>query len=79
MQIDESYFGRLRSQQPQLIVTGAIEPDTRHVMLCITNSHGREALEQFVLDYIEGGAMVVSGKWWAYEEPPLLGYGDEPS
>src|SRR5512141_2861499 len=38
VQIDESYFGKQRSKQPQTIVTGAIEPDTRQVMLRITNS-----------------------------------------
>jgi hypothetical protein len=77
VQIDESYFGKLRSRQPQLIVTGAIEPDTRHVMLRVTNSRGQDALEQFVLDHIASGTMVVSDKWWAYGELPLLGYGHE--
>lgn len=77
IQIDESYFGKQRSKQPQLIVTGAIEPDTRKVMLRITNSRSQEALEGFVTDYVQPGSLVVSDKWYAYQELPLLGYGHE--
>jgi hypothetical protein len=77
VQIDESYFGKQRSRQPQLIVTGAIEPDTRKVMLRITNTRSQDALEQFVTDYVKPGALVVSDKWYAYEELPLLGYTHE--
>jgi hypothetical protein len=77
VQMDESYFGRLRSRQPQRIVTGAIEPDTRRVMLRITDSRGQAALEGFIQDYIAPGTLVVSDKWWAYEELPLLGYPHE--
>jgi hypothetical protein len=77
VQIDESYFGRQRSRQPQLIVTGAIEPDTRKVCLRITNARSQEALERFVQDNIKQGTLVVSDKWYAYEELPLLGYGHE--
>lgn len=75
--MDESYFGKQRSRQPQRIVAGAIEPDTRRVMLRITDSRGQDALEQFVRDYITPGSLVVSDKWWAYEELPLLGYEHE--
>jgi len=77
VQVDESYFGKQRSRQPQLIVTGAIEPDTRKVMLRITNSRGQDALEQFVLDTVQIGSLVVSDKWYAYQELPLLGYAHE--
>jgi hypothetical protein len=77
VQIDESYFGRQRSRQPQLIVVGAIEPDTRQVMLRITNTRSQEALENFVQDCIQPSTLVVSDKWYAYEELPLLGYGHE--
>ncbi len=77
VQIDESYFGKLKSRQPQTIVVGAIEPDTRKVMLRITNSRSQDALEQFVLDNIQTGTLVVSDKWYAYQELTLLGYGHE--
>lgn len=77
VQVDESYFGRLRSGQDQLIVVGAIEPDTRRVMLRITNTRSQEALELFVSDHVAKGSMVVSDKWYGYQELPLLGYGHE--
>lgn len=77
VQIDESYFGKQRSTQPQTIVVGAIEPDTRKAVLRITNSRSQEALEQFVEDSIAKGAMVVTDRWWAYQELPLLGYSHE--
>lgn len=77
VQIDESYFGKQRSRQPQRIVVGAIEPDTRKVMLRITNSRRQDALERFVTDYVKPGTLVSSDKWWAYEELPLLGYPHE--
>lgn len=77
VQIDESYFGKQRSKQPQRIVTGAIEPDTRKVMLRITDSRSQAALEKFVQDYIAEKSLVVSDKWYAYDELPLLGYGHE--
>lgn len=63
VQVDESYFGKQRSKQPQLIVVGAIEPDTRKVMLRITNTRSQQALEQFVTDCVKQGALVVSDKW----------------
>lgn len=77
VQIDESYFGKLRSNQPQTIVVGAIEPHTRRIALRITNSRGQDALERFVQDYVRTGSLVVSDKWWAYQELPLLGYSHE--
>lgn len=77
VQIDESYFGKLRSKQAQRIVVGATEPHSRKLALRITDSRGRAALEQFVTDYVKPGSLVVSDKWWAYEELPLLGYAHE--
>ena len=77
VQIDESYFGKLKSRQTQTIVVGAIEPDTRRIALRITNSRGQEALEQFVEDTIAKDTLVVSDKWYGYQELPLLGYGHE--
>ena len=77
VQIDESYFGKLRSKQPQRIVVGAIEPHTRRLALKVTDSRGQEALEQFVQTYVQTGSLVISDKWWAYQELPLLGYPHE--
>ncbi len=77
VQIDESYFGKLRSKQAQRIVVGVIEPQTRKLALRITDSRGQEALERFVQDTVVQGSLVISDKWWAYEELPLLGYHHE--
>ena len=76
VQVDESYFGRLKSKQPQLIVTGAIAKN-RNVALRITNTRSQEALEQFVQDVVKPGSLVLTDKWYAYEEVPLLPYHHE--
>jgi hypothetical protein len=78
---DESYFGKARSKQAQLIVTGAVEPHTGRRALRITGtSHAgrnRDVLERFICDSVKPGAMVVTDKWYGYSELPLLGYGHE--
>lgn len=81
-QIDESYFGKQKSKQPQTIVTGAIEqnPDAngvKRVVLKITNSRSKEVLEQFVLESIREGALIVSDKWYGYDDLDVLGYSHE--
>lgn len=81
VQADESYFSKKKSKQPDYIVTGAIEPDTRRLALRITGDHktGRDqaVLEQFICDMVVPGSLVVTDKWWAYNDLPLLGYAHE--
>lgn len=77
VQVDESYFGKQKSCQEQMIVVGAIEPDTRKTAFRITNSRSQAALEEFVEDHITKGSLVVTDKWYAYEELTLLGYSHE--
>ena len=81
VQADESYFSKLRSKQAKYIVTGAIEPDTGRKALRITGDHrtgrSRDVLEQFICDTVKPGSLVVTDKWYAYEELPLLGYEHE--
>lgn len=78
---DESYFGKKRSKQPQLIVTGAVEPHTGRKALRITGEghegRSRAVLEQFVSDTVKPGAVVVTDKWHGYSDLPLLGYEHE--
>jgi hypothetical protein len=78
VQVDESYFGKRRSKQTQVIITGAIEPVKRQLALKITGDsqtgRSREALEQFIQDTVVPGSLVVSDKWYAYNELDLLGY-----
>lgn len=81
VQVDESYFGKRKSSQEQIIVTGAIEPHTRRVALRITGDYltgrHRSVLEQFVQDTTQQGTLVVTDKWYGYSELNLLGYGHE--
>lgn len=71
MQVDESYFGKRLSKQPQHIVVGAKDTATGRIALRITDSRDRQPLEQFVQDYIVAGSLVASDKWWAYDELEL--------
>lgn len=77
VQVDESYFGKRRSKQPQHIVVGAKDTTTGRIALRITDSRDRQPLEQFVQDYIVAGSLVAIDKWWAYDELELLGYAHE--
>ncbi len=77
VQVDESYFGKQRFKQTQHIVAGAKDPSTGQIALRITDSRGQEPLERFVQDVIRPGSLVVTDKWWAYDELPLLGYSHE--
>ncbi len=74
VQVDESYFGKRRSKQPQRIVVGAKDTATGRIALRITDSRDRQPLEQFVQDYVAAGSLVASDKWWAYDELELLGH-----
>ena len=71
VQVDESYFGKRRSKQPQHIVVGAKDTATGRIALRITDSRDRQPLEQFVQDYIVAGSLVAIDKWWAYDELEL--------
>lgn len=81
VQADESYFSKQRSKQAKYIVTGAVEPDTGRKALRITGDHytgrSREVLEQFIQETVKPGSLVVTDKWYAYQELPLLGYEHE--
>lgn len=77
VQVDESYFGKQKSQQEQVIVTGGIEADTRRVSLAITNSRHRDVLQGFVEQSIKPGSLVVTDAWYGYNELTSLGYDHE--
>lgn len=81
IQADESYFSKLRSKQAKYIVTGATEPETGKKALRITGDHStgraQEVLERFIQDTVKPGSLVVTDKWYAYGDLPLLGYGHE--
>lgn len=81
VQVDESYFSKQRSKQAKYIVTGVTEPGTGRKALRITGDHytgrNRDVLEQFIVDVVKPGSLVVTDKWYAYSELPLLGYEHE--
>lgn len=81
VQADESYFSKQKSKQAKYIVTGATEPHTGRKALRITGNHydgrSRAVLEQFIVDVVRPGSLVVTDKWYAYSELPLLGYEHE--
>lgn len=81
VQADESYFSKKKSKQAKYIVTGAVEPDTGRKALRITGDHDsgrdRDVLEQFIQDTVMPSSLVITDKWYAYDELPLLGYDHE--
>ncbi len=81
VQADESYFSKKKSKQTKYIVAGAVEPHSSKTALRITGDHDsgrdRDVLEQFIQDTVKSGSMVVTDKWYAYDELPLLGYEHE--
>ena len=73
-----SYFAKLKSKQATCIVTGAIEPSTGYKALRIAgsfyNGRDRDVLEEFIKDTVKPGSLVITDKWYVYDELPLLGY-----
>ena len=78
VKIDESFFGKQRSKQAQVIVIGAIEADTGRIRLAIIPDREQETLEGFVQDNIEPGSVVVTDYWLGYIGLNDLGYDHFP-
>ena len=74
IKIDESFFGKRRSKQEQLIVIGAVNADTNEIRLEIIPDREAETLEDFVLSNIEKGSTIVSDSWLGYINLQWLGY-----
>jgi transposase-like protein len=84
VKIDESYVGKQKSVQPQVIIVGAIEsnpnPQTGicRIRVKLTNSRSKECLEDFCERYIENRSTVISDKWMGYVDLDLMGYDHYP-
>jgi len=78
VKIDESFFGKRKSRQSQVIVVGAIEADTRRIRLEKVTERSKEVLEEFVGRNIESGSTIVSDKWSGYEDLWYNGYDHIP-
>lgn len=73
---DEAFFGRLRSKQDQIIVSGAIALDNQLRLQAVAN-RSAEVLSRFVRETVSEGALVITDSWWGYEELELYGYSHE--
>ena len=78
IKIDESFFGKQRSKQAQVIVVGAIEADTGRIRLQIIPDREQETLESFILQNIETGSVIVTDYWLGYIGLDDLGYEHYP-
>jgi len=74
IKVDESFFGKRKSKQPQVIVIGAINADNGHIRLETIVNRDRDALEDFVLRNIEKGSTIVTDSWRGYLYLQNLGY-----
>lgn len=81
VQADESYFAKKKSKQETYVVSGAIEADTGRLALRITgdfyDGRSRDVLEEFIQDNVKPGSLIITDKWYGYDELPLLGYHHE--
>jgi transposase-like protein len=68
IQMDESFFGRLKHKQEQVIVVGAIEADSGRIKLELVPNRSSETLGGFIDTHIATNATVVTDKWRAYDE-----------
>jgi len=78
IKVDESYFGKRRSKQPQLIVVGALNADTGAIRLAIIPNREEEILEDFIERNIEKGSIIISDSWTGYINLRYLGYDHYP-
>ena len=84
VKIDESYVGKQKSVQDQVIIVGAIEaypdPVTGICRICVklTNSRSKDCLEDFCEQHIEHGSTIISDKWMGYIDLEYMGYDHFP-
>jgi Transposase and inactivated derivatives len=74
IKVDESFFGKQRSKQDQVIVIGAINADSGHIRLETIQNRNRDTLEDFILRNIEKGSTIVTDSWKGYLYLHSLGY-----
>ena len=66
--MDESFFGRVRHKQDQVIVVGAIEAGTGKIKLELVPNRSSKTLSNFMDSHISTKATVITDKWRAYDE-----------
>ena len=70
---DESFFGRQRSTQDQILVAGAIS-STNQLRLRTITQRDTKTLCTFIQDTVTAGAIVVTDEWRSYHALKYLGY-----
>lgn len=76
MEIDGSFFGRLKYGN-QKLVAGAINPGSRQVVLKVVSARDSEAVENFVKAYIRQGSLIRTDALGSYNPISLAGYDHE--
>lgn len=72
VQMDESFFGRIRHKQDQVIVVGAIEVESGKIKLELAPNRNSKTLNRFIDSHISTRATVVTDKWRAYDEVSMF-------
>jgi transposase-like protein len=78
IEVDESFFGKAKSKQPQVIVIGAINASNGQIRLEIILNRDRDTLEDFILRNIAKGSTIVTDSWRGYLYLDHLGYRHMP-
>jgi hypothetical protein len=78
IKIDESFFGKQRSKQDQVIIVGAIDADSKYIRLELIANREQATLEDFVLRHIAPGSTIVTDYWLGYTDLDNLGYNHFP-
>jgi len=73
---DESFFGRLKSQQEQEIVVGVISK-LNQLRLMPVSRRDADTLSAFICETVKEGALVLTDEWRGYNELECYGYGRE--
>jgi transposase-like protein len=73
---DESFFGRLRSKQDQIIVVGAIATNEQLRLQAVT-TRDMDTLSLFIQETVKEGSLVITDKWHGYDEIDLYDYSHE--
>ncbi len=82
VEIDESFFGRIRFKTKLVsgetksykLVVGAIERNTGRIKLNVVTRRDMPTLEDFVSRNVEDGSEVYTDEWRGYSDLNLLGY-----
>lgn len=76
VEIDGSFFGRLKYGN-QKLVAGAINLESRQIVLKVVTARDSEAVEDFVNAYVKKGSLIRTDALASYNPMSLSGYDHE--